>query len=82
MPQVRFEPKIPVFEWGKTVHALDSAATVIAALTKFLLLNLSPLFHSDTFNTHLYNLEIIFREFLPSFIKLTNALNHSNFLIP
>jgi hypothetical protein len=30
MPQVGFEPTIPVFEWAKTVHALDSAATVIS----------------------------------------------------
>jgi hypothetical protein len=29
MPQVRFEPTIPVFERVKTVHALDRAATVI-----------------------------------------------------
>jgi hypothetical protein len=29
MPQVRFEPTIPVFERAKTVHALDRAATVI-----------------------------------------------------
>jgi hypothetical protein len=29
MPQVGFEPTIPVFEWGKTVHASDRAATVI-----------------------------------------------------
>jgi hypothetical protein len=29
MPQVGFEPTIPVFEWVKTVHALDRAATVI-----------------------------------------------------
>jgi hypothetical protein len=29
MPQVGFEPTIPVFEWAKTVHALDRAATVI-----------------------------------------------------
>jgi hypothetical protein len=29
MPQVRFEPTIPVFEWAKTVHASDRAATVI-----------------------------------------------------
>jgi hypothetical protein len=29
MPQVGFEPMIPVFERAKTVHALDSAATVI-----------------------------------------------------
>jgi hypothetical protein len=31
MPQVRFEPMIPVFERMKTVHALDGAATVIGA---------------------------------------------------
>jgi hypothetical protein len=29
MLQVKFEPTIPVFEWAKTVHALDHAATVI-----------------------------------------------------
>jgi hypothetical protein len=29
MPHVGFEPTIPVFEWAKTVHALDRAATVI-----------------------------------------------------
>jgi hypothetical protein len=29
MPRVRFEPTIPVFEWTKTVHALDRAVTVI-----------------------------------------------------
>jgi hypothetical protein len=29
MPQVEFEPTIPVFELSKTVHVLDRAATVI-----------------------------------------------------
>jgi hypothetical protein len=29
MPQVGFEPTIPVFEWAKTVRALDRAATVM-----------------------------------------------------
>jgi hypothetical protein len=29
MPQVGFEPTIPVFERPKTVHALDRAVTVI-----------------------------------------------------
>jgi hypothetical protein len=29
MPQVRFEPTIPVFEQAKTVHASVCAATVI-----------------------------------------------------
>jgi hypothetical protein len=29
MPWVGFEPTIPVFEWAKTFHALDCAATVI-----------------------------------------------------
>jgi hypothetical protein len=31
MPQMGLEAMIPVFEWVKTVHALDSAATVIGA---------------------------------------------------
>jgi hypothetical protein len=29
MFRVGFKPTIPVFEWAKTVHALDCAATVI-----------------------------------------------------
>jgi hypothetical protein len=29
MPRVGFELTIPVFEWAKTVHALDRADTVI-----------------------------------------------------
>jgi hypothetical protein len=29
MPQMGFEPTTPVFEWLKTVHPLDSVATVI-----------------------------------------------------
>jgi hypothetical protein len=29
MPEVRFEPTIPVFMRANTVHALDRAATVI-----------------------------------------------------
>jgi hypothetical protein len=32
MPSVGFEPTITVFEWVKTVHALDHAATVIGYL--------------------------------------------------
>jgi hypothetical protein len=32
IPQVGFEPTNPVFERAKTVHALDSAATVIGPL--------------------------------------------------
>jgi hypothetical protein len=31
MPQVGFEPTIPVFEPAKTVHALDRAATMIGS---------------------------------------------------
>jgi hypothetical protein len=29
MPQVRFEPTNPMFEWAQTVLSLDRAATVI-----------------------------------------------------
>jgi hypothetical protein len=32
IPQVGFEPTIPVFEGPKTIHALDRAATVIGNL--------------------------------------------------
>jgi hypothetical protein len=31
MPQVGFEPTIPMSEWVKTVHALDHMATVISS---------------------------------------------------
>jgi hypothetical protein len=32
MPEVGFEPTIPVFEQGKTIHGLDRAATVIGCV--------------------------------------------------
>jgi hypothetical protein len=35
MPQVRFEPTIPMFERAKTVHALDRAATAIGLPTVY-----------------------------------------------
>jgi hypothetical protein len=36
MPQVGFEPMIPVFERAKTVHASDSAPTVVGKLLNIL----------------------------------------------
>jgi hypothetical protein len=33
MPQVGFESTTPVFEWAKTIHAVDRAATVIGTET-------------------------------------------------
>jgi hypothetical protein len=33
MPQVKFEPTVPVFERAKTFHALDRAVTVICRMT-------------------------------------------------
>jgi hypothetical protein len=33
MPQVGFEPTIPLFEQAKTVHTLDRATTVIVTVT-------------------------------------------------
>jgi hypothetical protein len=32
MPQVGYEPMIPVFERAKTVHTLDRAATLIGSV--------------------------------------------------
>jgi hypothetical protein len=29
MPRVGFEPSIAVFDWAKTIHAVDGGATVI-----------------------------------------------------
>jgi hypothetical protein len=34
MPRVGFEPKIPVFERAKAIHALDPATTVIGLLSR------------------------------------------------
>jgi hypothetical protein len=39
MHGVGFEPMIPVFEWAKTVHALDRAATVIGTTSFYFPLN-------------------------------------------
>jgi hypothetical protein len=36
MPQVGFEPTIPVFDRAKTVHVLSRAATVIGKITEVL----------------------------------------------
>jgi hypothetical protein len=51
MPQVGFEPVIPVFERAKTVETLDHAATVIGILTDLLLTkpinSVNTLLHRD-----------------------------------
>jgi hypothetical protein len=45
MPQVGFEPTIPVFEREKTVHALDRAASVIGKKQDYIDINdIKPLF--------------------------------------
>jgi hypothetical protein len=36
IPRLEFEPRIPVFERAKTVHALDRAATVIGNIVLYL----------------------------------------------
>jgi hypothetical protein len=55
MPRVRFEPTIPVFEWGKTVHALDRAATVIDRFIeryyKFVAWNMLQRFYSSSYGS-------------------------------
>jgi hypothetical protein len=35
MSRVVFEPMIPMFQWAKTVHALDRSATVIGRSRKY-----------------------------------------------
>jgi hypothetical protein len=42
MPRVGFEPKIPVFERAKTVHASDRADTVIGPFVIMYSLNSWP----------------------------------------
>jgi hypothetical protein len=43
MPQVGFEPTIPVFEQAKTVHALSRAVTVIGIYVYFVVRYLTTL---------------------------------------
>jgi predicted Zn-dependent protease with MMP-like domain len=50
MCQVGFEPKIPVFEWAKTVHALDDVTTVIGTValnTEYFLNNIYNSVHTS-----------------------------------
>jgi hypothetical protein len=54
MPQVGFEPTIPVFERAKTVHALDRAATVIGKLQRFISQLLTTLERRYTWNSYLH----------------------------
>jgi hypothetical protein len=44
MPEVEFEPTIPVFQRAKTVHALDRAATVI---DNFMFIDVSNVIQTD-----------------------------------
>jgi hypothetical protein len=59
MPRAGFEPTTPVFEWAKTAHALDRAATVI----DYLLLSFPNIFllsfHNETCTTVVTCLQII-----------------------
>jgi hypothetical protein len=47
MPQVEFEPTIPVFERTKTVHALDRGAAVIGCLFNYFV----QIMHKLSYNT-------------------------------
>jgi hypothetical protein len=38
IPRVRFEPRIPMFDWANTVHALDRTAICSSFLFNFILL--------------------------------------------
>jgi hypothetical protein len=52
MPQVGFEPTIPVFERAKMVHALHRAATVIGG--NLHLVNVNSQFYFISYFTHIY----------------------------
>jgi hypothetical protein len=60
MPQVGFEPMIPVFGRAKTVHALDRAATVIGSRQKYIYTKY--VYHTShtraTYSPHIILLEI------------------------
>jgi hypothetical protein len=64
MPGLRFEPKIPVFERAKTVHALEYAAIVMVEAISLLsqkcflqtlaaVLYIIPTFYMSPFRLHL-----------------------------
>jgi hypothetical protein len=64
MSRVGFEPRTPVFERAKTVHALDRAATVIAILklrcnTMFSQTYLTGSFKHTHFQKYAYNLNLV-----------------------
>jgi hypothetical protein len=49
MPLMGFEPTIPVFERAKTVHALDSAASVICSFNSVLYASVNNCVKGRTF---------------------------------
>jgi hypothetical protein len=61
MPQVRFEPTIPVFKRAKTVDALDRAATVIGLLH----VRLQKL-HESQIHIKGHSTTIIFHQHMPN----------------
>jgi hypothetical protein len=53
MPRVGFEPTIPAFQRTKTVHALDSAATVIGNVS-FLLVSNTEITEKENFGDQFF----------------------------
>jgi hypothetical protein len=61
MPWVRFEPTMPAFERGKTVHALPRATTVMGNKQWWLVANLKTedsILMSETDTNHAYENEL------------------------
>jgi hypothetical protein len=74
MPQVRFEPTIPVFERAKTVHALDHAATVIDS---FLIPALKMCFHCKCW--HVYQWLKTGYGLVNRFVRYSQVVSTSNY---
>jgi hypothetical protein len=73
MPQVGFEPMIPVLKRAKTVHALDRAATVVAVLFIYLIRIFHALLISSILATWL--LQHGFRDFTRRFNSIRCPVN-------
>jgi hypothetical protein len=68
MPRVGFEPTIPMFEWAKTVHALDRAATVISYHLTI------DGYNGGDYNTTPFHLNVD-NETNDDYVKMTNHLH-------
>jgi hypothetical protein len=67
VPQVEFEPTIPMFERAKTVHALDLAATVMDR--RFPLAAVLKSYHKDELTMLYYGVIILFATLIRLYVE-------------